>query len=151
MNKTVNSGVSENGQAALDRVRQVMESVTGKPINFVMCGELDSHEEEDEAGFDFYEANMRPIIKPHMLAAINALENAKTSCQQVLGDVAGGLTVEQIDEQGLHDFAWSAEHEIGWLEALIRELKVAADEGMVALEVHRHSAMLAKQAEQKRR
>lgn len=150
MNKTVNSGVSENGQAALDRVRAVLEAVTGKPVNFVPIDGQDT-DVGDDGGDDLYEAQMRPVLKPHMLAVINALEAAKASCQKVLGDAVGGLTVEQIDEQDLTYFVWAAEHEIGWLETLIQEFNFAADGGMMGLEVFRGSAMLAKQAEQKRR
>lgn len=170
MTKSVKTNETTTGNAALVRVKAMFEACSKQPVNFVSCGEFTTTadgtlvpvekselliaeigdqdtDEGDDDGFDRYEAQMRPVLKPHMLAVINALEAAKISCQDVLTETTAGLSAEQIDEQGLADFVWMAEHDIGWLKTLIQEFNHAADGGMMGLEACRGSAL----AENKRR
>ena len=124
MNDTVNSGISENGQAALDRVQAMLEAVSGKPVNIVTVGDQDTDEGEVDR-FESFEPQIRPVVRPLVLSAIAALEEAKAHCEKVLRDAVGAP--EDVGDVDLPSSVFEVDHEISGLASLIKLLSYAAD------------------------
>lgn len=154
MNNTVNSGITTDGQSALDRVGAALEAVTGKKINFVNCGNyktasdgtlvpvtestfdmLDEPEIdfEDDGSDEVFDSYVRPVVRPLVLTAVAALEQARAHVEKVLGDSTGGLMADELQGADARNFVWLSQHEMDGLDRFIKHLSYAAD-GMIALE-----------------
>lgn len=140
MSNTVNTNTTANGQDAINRVTAVLEAITGKPVNIVHCGSfkeaadgslvpadglanlVDELECDETDSADDAELLVRPVVGPLVLKAIAALEQAKSHVESMLSDAVGGLTQDEIAAEGMDNFVWFMEHEIGMLKQHIMKL-----------------------------
>lgn len=91
--------ISTNAQATLDRVSAAQDDIA---------------------------VLIRPVVRPLVLTAIAALEQAKEHIERVIGDTCGAMTATEIEED-VDGFLWEANEELKALQHHIERLSYVKD------------------------